>query len=93
MCGGTIITQITQIKENNLGYCNKVTVKDFGFNKYSIVEGKPFNCSCTILVCVPNNFDRLNKTIKGTLQSLYLSFQYKCCIKVVFIYKEYNKLS
>ncbi|KAI5148794.1 T-complex protein 1 subunit zeta [Enteropsectra breve] len=80
MCGGKIITQISQLNRDCLGYCERVSVHTIGENKYTFVEGTPVKGSCTILVRGSSDASRLNKSIKGTLQSLFLAVESKCCL-------------
>lgn len=80
MCGGKVLTDVSQLTREYLGYCQKVTVKDFGENKYTFVEGVPLKGACTILVRGSSDFSRLERSIYGTLQSLLISIQSKCCI-------------
>jgi T-complex protein 1 subunit zeta len=80
MCGGKVITQVSQINKECLGYCQKVSVKTINENKYTFIEGTPFKGSCTILIRGDKDYERLNKSIRGTLQSLFLAIKYKCCI-------------
>jgi len=79
MCGGSIVTQPSQVSKDNLGYCQKVTVKTIGENKYTLLEGTPFKGSCTILVKGNTDYQRMSSAIKGTLNSLATSVQIKCC--------------
>lgn len=80
MCGGRIITQVSQINRECLGHCKKVTVKDFGDNKFTFIEGTPIRGACTILLRGNADYERLNKSIRGALHSLFLAIQSKCCI-------------
>lgn len=80
MCGGTIITQPSQISRDCLGYCRRVRVRDFGENKYTFIEGTPKKGACTILLRGNVDYGRLNKSIRGTLHSMFLAVQSKCCI-------------
>lgn len=81
MCGGNIITQVSQLTRGALGYCRKVTVHDLGDNKFTFIEGTPIKGACTILLRGSTDYERLNKSIRGALQSLFLAIQSKCCIE------------
>lgn len=80
MCGGKIVTQTTQLIKENLGYCQKVTVKSINESKYTFIEGTPLKGSCTILLRGDSDYERVSRSIKGTVNSLATAIQTKCCI-------------
>lgn len=80
MCGGKLITQVSQLSRENLGFCQKVTVKTINETKYTFLEGTPLKGSCTILLRGDSEFERISKSIKGTIMSLSIAIQTKCCI-------------
>lgn len=80
MCGGKIVTQTTQLTTECLGYCRKVTVKTINENKYTFIEGTPLKGACTILIRGDVDYERLNRSIRGTLHSLAIAVQSKYCI-------------
>ncbi|KAI4292313.1 T-complex protein 1 subunit zeta [Pancytospora philotis] len=81
MCGGKIITQLSQLAPDCLGSCARVSVKDFGENKYTFIEGTAFKGACTILIRGGHDYERLHKSIRGTLFSLFVAVQSRCCIR------------
>ncbi len=81
MCGGRIVTEISQINRDCVGYCHKVVVKDFGDNKYTIMEGMPNKGACTILLRGDCDYNHYSKSIRGTIHAVFLALKSKCCIK------------
>lgn len=80
MCGGKIITQVSQISRDNLGFCRTATVRTIDENKYTLLEGTPLKGACTILVRGSTDYERLNSAIRGTINSLAVAIQTKCCV-------------
>ncbi|ELA42348.1 uncharacterized protein VICG_00446 [Vittaforma corneae ATCC 50505] len=80
MCGGKLVTQVSQLCKENLGFCQKVTVKTINENKYTFIEGTPLKGSCTILLRGDSDYERISRSIKGTVNSLAIAIQTKCCI-------------
>lgn len=80
MCGGKIITQVSQISRDSLGFCQTVSVRTINENKYTLLEGTPLKGACTILVRGSTDYERLNSAIRGTITSLSVAIQTKCCI-------------
>ncbi|KAM0685453.1 T-complex protein 1 subunit zeta, partial [Conglomerata obtusa] len=91
MCGGNIVSRLDQLDYNNLGYCQKMRVVSFGDEKFTFLEGTPFQGSCTILVKGNTNFevDRIVSAIKGSIKSLsLLSKEKKYLQGGVFLYSK-----
>lgn len=80
MSGASLITQLSQITKQNMGYCRRVEVRDFGDNKYTIIQGTPLQGSCTILVRGNVDYQRMQHVIKGVVNCLGTAIQVKCCI-------------
>lgn len=80
MCGGSLVTQVSQLSKENLGYCQKVTVKTINETKYTFIEGTPLKGSCTILLRGSIDYERISKSIRGTINSLASAIQSKHCI-------------
>lgn len=80
MCGGKIVTQVSQITRENLGFCRSVRSKSINENSYTILEGTPLKGSCTILLRGDVDYERLNRSIRGTINSIAIALQIKCCI-------------
>jgi len=80
MCGGKLVTQVSQICRESLGFCQKVTVKTINETKYTFVEGTPLKGSCTILLRGDSDYERISRSIRGTVTSLSIAIQTKCCI-------------
>lgn len=80
MCGGKIITQVSQISRDSLGFCQTVSVKTINESKYTLLEGTPLKGACTILVRGSFDYERMNSAIRGTINSLAVAIQTKCCI-------------
>lgn len=72
MCGGNLVSTVSGLDVNNLGFCNRVTVHTVGEDKYTFVEGTPFRESCTILVRGSNDaeMERIVGAVKSTLTSV-----------------------
>lgn len=81
MCGGTIVSEISQLRRENMGYCQRVRVEDFGDNKYTIMDGMPQKGACTILLRGEFDYAHYCKSIKGTLNSIITAIKAKCCIE------------
>ncbi|KAL6121632.1 cct6 [Nucleospora cyclopteri] len=81
MCGGTIVTQLSQVNKDSLGFCKKVTVKKVGENKWTFIEGVPLKGASTILVRGNVDYSRASKSIKGTLMAVQAAAKSKCCIR------------
>lgn len=77
MCGGNIISEISQLDYNNLGYCQKVQVVNIGEEKYTYLEGTPFKGSCTILIRADtdNEMTKMNNGIRGALKVLHNTYK------------------
>lgn len=77
MCGGSVVTQIGQVNERVLGYCQKVTVKKIGDERFTFVEGTPLKGSCTILIRGNSQHEtsRMESGIRGALKSLHASLK------------------
>lgn len=80
MCGGKLVTQVSQLTRESLGFCQKVSVKTINETKYTFIEGTPLKGSCTILLRGDSEYERMSRSIKGTVTSLAISIQSKCCI-------------
>lgn len=80
MCGGTIVTQVSQLTKQNLGFCQRVYVKDINESKYTFIEGTPLKGSCTILLRGDVDYERISKVIRGTVNSLAIAIQTKCVV-------------
>ncbi|KAI5168576.1 T-complex protein 1 subunit zeta [Pancytospora epiphaga] len=91
MCGGKIITQVSQISRECLGVCKRVYVKDLGEEKFTFLEGTPNKGACTILLRGNSDYGRLCKAIRGALNSLVLAIKSKCCIRGGFEF--YRKMA
>jgi T-complex protein 1 subunit zeta len=83
MCGGKLVTQISQLDERNLGFCESVRVRTVGDEKFTFIEGTPLMGSCTILVRgnSEHEMDRMTSAIRGSLRSLYLAMKDKVYIE------------
>jgi T-complex protein 1 subunit zeta len=79
MCGGNIISEISQLDVRNLGYCKKVRVVSIGEEKYTYLEGTPFKGSCTILIRADtdNEMNKMNNGIRGSLKVLHGAYKDK----------------
>lgn len=77
MCGGSLITQVGQLSEKALGYCQRVSVRKVGDEMFTFVEGTPFKGSCTILVRgnSQHEMNRMEAGIRGALKSLHMSLR------------------
>lgn len=80
MCGGKIVTQISQLTKESLGFCRSVKAKTINENSYTILEGTPLKGACTILLRGDVDYERLNRSIRGTINSIAIALQMKCCI-------------
>lgn len=80
MCGGRLVTQVSQLSRESLGFCQKVTVKTINESKYTFIEGTPLKGACTILLRGDFDYERMSRSIKGTINSLAIAIQTKCCI-------------
>ena len=79
MCGGNIISEISQLDIKNLGYCSKVRVVTIGEEKYTFLEGTPYKGSCTILIRADtdNEMNKMNNAIRGALKVLHSTYKEK----------------
>lgn len=79
MCGGNIISEVSQLNVNNLGYAQKVRVVNIGEEKYTFLEGTPFKGSCTILIRADtdNEMTKMNNGIRGALKVLHNTYKDK----------------
>lgn len=79
MCGGNIISEISQLDIRNLGYCKKVRVVSIGEEKYTYLEGTPYKGSCTILIRADtdNEMNKMNNGIRGSLKVLNGAYKNK----------------
>lgn len=80
MCGGKLVTEVSQITKDCLGFCQKVTVKTINENKYTFIEGTSLKGACTILLRGDVDYERMNRSIKGAINSLSNAIRTKCCI-------------
>lgn len=80
MCGGKLVTQVSQLNRESLGFCRTVSVKTINENSYTILEGTPLKGACTILLRGDSDYERLNRSIRGTINSVAIAIQTKCCI-------------
>ncbi|OQS53505.1 cct6 [Ecytonucleospora hepatopenaei] len=81
ICGGRVVTQVHQLKKENLGFCNSVNVKKVGEDQFTFVEGVPLKGASTILIKGNVDFSRIQQTIQGTLRSVMLAINEKCVIR------------
>ncbi|KAG5860042.1 T-complex protein 1 [Encephalitozoon hellem] len=83
MCGGNVITQVSQLNERVLGYCQRVSVRKIGDEMFTFIEGTPFKGSCTILIRgnSQHEMSRMESGIRGALKSLYMSQKSKTYIE------------
>ncbi|WUR02765.1 T-complex protein 1 subunit zeta (CCT6) [Vairimorpha necatrix] len=79
MCGGNIISEISQLDVRNLGYCANVRVVNIGEEKYTYLEGTPYKGSCTILIRADtdNEMNKMNNAIRGTLKVCHNTYKDK----------------
>lgn len=77
MCGGSLITQISQVNESALGYCQKVYVKKIGDEMFTFIEGTPLKGSCTILIRGSSHHEmsRTETGIRSALKTLHVSLR------------------
>lgn len=80
MCGGKLVSDVSQVTKESLGFCQKVSVKSINENKYTFVEGPALKGACTILLRGDVDYDRINKCIRGTLNSLTNAIKTNYCI-------------
>lgn len=69
MCGGNVVSDISQLDYNNLGYCGKVRVVSFGDEKYTFMEETPFKGSCTVLIRGGSSYEKYDY-IKNVIRTL-----------------------
>jgi T-complex protein 1 subunit zeta len=83
MCGGRVITQLSQLSEESLGFCESVRVRAVGEERFTFIEGTPLKGSCTILVRgnSEHETERITGAIRGSLKSLYLAMKDKVYIE------------
>ncbi|KMV65947.1 T-complex protein 1 subunit zeta [Encephalitozoon cuniculi EcunIII-L] len=83
MCGGSLITQVGQLSEKALGYCQRVSVRKIGDEMFTFIEGTPFKGSCTILIRgnSQHEMSRMESGIRGALKSMYVSLKNKTYIE------------
>lgn len=74
MCGGNIVSEISQLHYNNLGYCGKVRVESFGDEKFTFVEETPYKGSCTILIRGGSSYEKYDY-IKNILRTLHATLK------------------
>lgn len=77
MCGGNLVTQIRQLDEKALGYCQRVTVRKIGEERFTFIEGTPLKGSCTILIRgnSQHEMNRMETGVRGALKSLHTSLK------------------
>lgn len=80
MCGGRIVTQVAQLSKESVGFCRKVSVRKINESSYTVLEGTPLKGACTILLRGDVDYERMNRSIRGTINSIALAIQTKCCI-------------
>lgn len=77
MCGGSLVSQMSQLDERALGFCQRVSVRKIGEERFTFVEGTPLKGSCTILIRgnSQQEMSRMETGVRGALKTLSASLK------------------
>eukprot|EP01086_Lenisia_limosa_P002092 TRINITY_DN1457_c0_g1_i1.p1 TRINITY_DN1457_c0_g1~~TRINITY_DN1457_c0_g1_i1.p1 ORF type:complete len:459 (+),score=162.32 TRINITY_DN1457_c0_g1_i1:12-1388(+) len=81
-CGGYAVNSTEDLKEDCLGFCEKLAVQTLGEEKYTFLEGVKNPHSCTMLVKGPNDqtINIIKEAIRDGLRTIANAVQDKCVI-------------
>lgn len=74
MCGGNVVSDVSQLDHNNLGYCGKFRIVSFGDDKFTFIEETPNKGSCTLLIRGGSSYEKYD-FIKNIIKTLSVTMK------------------
>ena len=81
-CGGVMLNSIDDLKEEDLGFAEKVYEQVLGDDKFTFIEGVTNPFSCTILIKGPNDYSiaQTKEAIRDGLRAVKNVLEDKCVV-------------